>query len=537
LSKTNKNYWSKSDLRVHKFLKKQEQKVARTQDYRNKRRKELFKTSIIALLTGALLTTVAFERKEISSAVRYNWRYNFISKQAVEEVCSNPSELIEPIIKNSENTFADYDFENLILNKDATFSEQELKVACMIHQYNNDYWGEKNNLTISEERILFTIIKERDFLSEDLSGIKRSLVRDSTKTLEELLIEKTTNQYMTRPPYENPRIIEILQEKKLYENKISTLLNQDITGKTKKTIRKICSKSNVCFKSTEELSDYIIYQLSNIEISKRRMNELVFLMNRKMELEEELNIRLALTNMRIAKDKGAISVNQMLFFLIGDYEGLFAYKQIVAQNWNESIAMKYHSLNKIVQSLVKKQYQINQNYQKIQFKQLSYKFQSPIKDPMMKEIGDFGTKRTRKNGSEATHTGIDLYNINPTDLRAKIGTPVYPAAEGYIKHVDEDEGGYGNIVILWHDGKTTTIYGHLQNDEYFRALKEKQLKGELYLTINDRIGSVGTTGNIPMYDEQYGYPHLHFECQIGGIEKNPLLFLNQEPKIIRNLHQ
>jgi len=73
--------------------------------------------------------------------------------------------------------------------------------------------------------------------------------------------------------------------------------------------------------------------------------------------------------------------------------------------------------------------------------------------------------------------------------------------------------GYGNHIIIAHDGHTLTLYGHLSvmGVKVGDTVKQGQL-----------IGLVGSTGNSTG-------PHTHFEVRIDGNPVDPGLFLPPLP--------
>ncbi len=108
----------------------------------------------------------------------------------------------------------------------------------------------------------------------------------------------------------------------------------------------------------------------------------------------------------------------------------------------------------------------------------------------------FGMRRGRR------HDGIDI--------RAKTGTPVMASADGEVAF-SKRMRGYGNLVILKHNGDFFTVYAH--NSINLVKKGDQIKKGEV-------ISKVGRTGRATG-------PHLHFEIREGTDPKNPLLFLPQ----------
>lgn len=95
------------------------------------------------------------------------------------------------------------------------------------------------------------------------------------------------------------------------------------------------------------------------------------------------------------------------------------------------------------------------------------------------------------------HKGIDYAAPTGTRVRA-VGDAVVDFAG--VK------GGYGNVVILRHNGQYSTVYAHLSRIAVRRGARVAQ---------NDTIGFVGQTGWATG-------PHLHYEFRVGGQPRNPL---------------
>lgn len=97
-----------------------------------------------------------------------------------------------------------------------------------------------------------------------------------------------------------------------------------------------------------------------------------------------------------------------------------------------------------------------------------------------------------------------LHGHNGVDIAASVGTPVLAAAPGQIISAKSSgyNGGYGQMIIISHNGNIQTVYGHLSAVGV--VMGQTVEKGEV-------IGQVGNTGRSTG-------PHLHFE--IRGA-KNP----------------
>jgi murein DD-endopeptidase MepM/ murein hydrolase activator NlpD len=98
-------------------------------------------------------------------------------------------------------------------------------------------------------------------------------------------------------------------------------------------------------------------------------------------------------------------------------------------------------------------------------------------------------------------------NHEGIDISAKLGTPVYAAADGVVKQARRAIG-YGNLIVIDHKMGYVTKYGHLHK----MLVREGQpvKKG-------DRIGLVGKTGTATA-------PHLHYEIWFNNKHFNPIDF-------------
>ena len=93
------------------------------------------------------------------------------------------------------------------------------------------------------------------------------------------------------------------------------------------------------------------------------------------------------------------------------------------------------------------------------------------------------------------------------DYAAPTGTPIRAIADATVDFAGR-QGGYGNLLVLNHQGPYSTAYGHLSR--FAKGLKRgsRVAQGEV-------IGYVGSTGLATG-------PHLHYEFRVNGQQKNPL---------------
>ena len=118
-------------------------------------------------------------------------------------------------------------------------------------------------------------------------------------------------------------------------------------------------------------------------------------------------------------------------------------------------------------------------------------------------------------GSSSSGFGFRMHPIDGelrfhygTDLAADSGDDVTAFADGYVYAAGSSEG-YGNYLILTHEGGFSTIYAHLSGF----AVSEGEMvsRGQL-------IGYVGQTGKATG-------PHLHFELLCNDLYINPEYYI------------
>ena len=99
------------------------------------------------------------------------------------------------------------------------------------------------------------------------------------------------------------------------------------------------------------------------------------------------------------------------------------------------------------------------------------------------------------------HKGIDIASPSYQEVKA--------AMDGEVILARNSHSGYGNVVVLRHDGRLSTIYGHMN----VIIAKEGEAVRQ-----GQAIGGVGSTGRATG-------PHLHFELRRDGRALDPLPLL------------
>ncbi len=103
------------------------------------------------------------------------------------------------------------------------------------------------------------------------------------------------------------------------------------------------------------------------------------------------------------------------------------------------------------------------------------------------------------------------------DLAAKVGTPIYAAADGVVK-LARYNGGYGKVIYLDHKYGYETRYGHMSKILVREGQKVKR---------GDKIGLTGKTGLVTG-------PHLHYEVLFNGKDMDPRFYYFNDPSLNRD---
>ncbi|KAB7623049.1 peptidoglycan DD-metalloendopeptidase family protein [Alkalilimnicola sp. S0819] len=104
-----------------------------------------------------------------------------------------------------------------------------------------------------------------------------------------------------------------------------------------------------------------------------------------------------------------------------------------------------------------------------------------------------------KLGIKRPHRGVDY--------AAATGTPIRSAGDGKIVFRGV-KGGYGNVVIVQHGSRYSTLYAHMSRFARGHRVGSRVRQGQT-------IGYVGATGLATG-------PHLHYEFRVDGVHRNPL---------------
>ena len=117
-----------------------------------------------------------------------------------------------------------------------------------------------------------------------------------------------------------------------------------------------------------------------------------------------------------------------------------------------------------------------------------------------KLISGYGRQKNTEFNTDTFNSGIDI--------SAPLGQVVHSAGAGEVIYTGTIKG-YGQIIIIDHGGRTTTLYAHLSKilvDIGDRVKKEQT------------IGQVGDSGGVSS-------PRLHFEVRVEGKPTDPMNWL------------
>jgi len=93
------------------------------------------------------------------------------------------------------------------------------------------------------------------------------------------------------------------------------------------------------------------------------------------------------------------------------------------------------------------------------------------------------------------------------DYSAPMGTPIRAVADGKIEFAGV-QNGYGNVIVIKHGDKYSTLYGHMM-----KFAKNMRRGGSI--NQGQLIGYVGKSGLATG-------PHLHYEFRVDGVHRDPL---------------
>ena len=120
----------------------------------------------------------------------------------------------------------------------------------------------------------------------------------------------------------------------------------------------------------------------------------------------------------------------------------------------------------------------------VAFSRISSRFSTGRKHPILNKV--------------RAHHGIDY--------AATSGTPIKAAGKGKVIFAGV-KGGYGNVLILKHGQRYSTLYAHMRS--FAKGIR-----------VGSRVNQSQTIGYVGASGLATG-PHLHYEFRIDGVHRNP----------------
>ena len=128
----------------------------------------------------------------------------------------------------------------------------------------------------------------------------------------------------------------------------------------------------------------------------------------------------------------------------------------------------------------------------------------PVEKPVAKSMPTFAwpVQGPIVSGFGPKGDGLNNDGIN---IGAPKGASVTAAGSGIVVYAGNEMKGFGNLVLIRHEGGWVTAYAHLD-----RMMVTK----DSVVASGDMIGTVGTSGGVPS-------PQLHFETRLNGKPVDP----------------
>jgi murein DD-endopeptidase MepM/ murein hydrolase activator NlpD len=133
---------------------------------------------------------------------------------------------------------------------------------------------------------------------------------------------------------------------------------------------------------------------------------------------------------------------------------------------------------------------------------------SKINNPPPRSGGKFGRPVSGKILSSYGAKKGGLFN-DGINIAAPRGTGVRSSETGVVAYVGNELKGFGNLILIKHQGGFVTAYGHMEKTLVKRGQTVK--KGQT-------IGTIGSSGNVQS-------PQVHFEIRKNGKAVNPTQYL------------
>ncbi len=138
----------------------------------------------------------------------------------------------------------------------------------------------------------------------------------------------------------------------------------------------------------------------------------------------------------------------------------------------------------------------------------------PIQKSFLRIPVDF-TRISSQFSAARMHPVLGLMRAHKgVDYAAPTGTPIHAAGDGVVKFKGW-MNGYGNFVIIQHNGSISTAYGHMSK---FGTEK-----------IGQRVSQGAVIGYVGMTGLATG-PHLHYEFRVNDVQRDPMSVTLPKPE-------
>ena len=129
----------------------------------------------------------------------------------------------------------------------------------------------------------------------------------------------------------------------------------------------------------------------------------------------------------------------------------------------------------------------------------------PLKESEIKYISSyFGSRPDPIYMVTKFHSGMDF--------SAQLGTEAYATGDGVVLEVEQNQWGYGNLVVIDHGYGYKTRYAHLQKILVRKGQKVKR---------GQRVGLIGDSGKTTGV-------HLHYEVLKNDVAIDPIHFFSSD---------
>ena len=145
------------------------------------------------------------------------------------------------------------------------------------------------------------------------------------------------------------------------------------------------------------------------------------------------------------------------------------------------------------------------------------KYIFPIASSDVEYTSPFGVRISPLTETKVFHNGLDICSVWKAQVVSVADGKVVahwppPGRKTSSGYEYKGHPTYGGMIEIEHIDGSRTLYAHMSETYVYEGMPVKA--GRV-------IGRIGNTGKSTG-------PHLHFELEIDGIKRNPLLYINKE---------